>query len=68
LISKLLVQQVTSSVEWNASIHYCKHHDNVREWIAIGPGKSLANLLRRQYPYDRVHPINSIDDINHISL
>lgn len=52
-IPELLVQQVTSTVEWHRSIHFCKSQD-VEEFICFGPGKVLANLLKKEYPLDKI--------------
>ncbi|KAI7861777.1 acyl transferase/acyl hydrolase/lysophospholipase [Spinellus fusiger] len=52
-IPKLLVQQITRTVEWQRSIHYCKGED-VEEFLSFGPGKVLANLLKKEYPLDRI--------------
>ncbi|KAL0097146.1 acyl transferase/acyl hydrolase/lysophospholipase [Phycomyces blakesleeanus] len=61
-IPKLLVNQITSTVEWQRSIHYCKEED-VEEFLCFGPGKVLANLLKKEYPLDCVKSITSADDI-----
>ncbi|KAF7732790.1 hypothetical protein EC973_000064 [Apophysomyces ossiformis] len=61
-IPKLLVRQVTDTVEWLRSIHYCKSQD-IEEFLCFGPGKVLANLLKKEYPLDRVKSITSADDI-----
>ncbi|KAG0173392.1 hypothetical protein DFQ28_009233 [Apophysomyces sp. BC1034] len=61
-IPKLLVKQVTDTVEWLRSIHYCKGQD-IEEFLCFGPGKVLANLLKKEYPLDRIKSITSADDI-----
>ncbi|KAI9316674.1 acyl transferase/acyl hydrolase/lysophospholipase [Dichotomocladium elegans] len=63
-IPKLLVQQVTGTVDWYRSIHYCKSQD-ISEFICFGPGKVLANLLKKEYPLDRIKSITGADDIFH---
>ncbi|KAI9488971.1 hypothetical protein BDB00DRAFT_884673 [Zychaea mexicana] len=52
-IPKLLVEQVTSTVEWQRSISYCKGQD-IEQFISFGPGKVLANLIKKEYPLDRI--------------
>lgn len=52
-IPRLLVEQVTSTVEWQRSIHYCKSQD-IKIFLCFGPGKVLANLLKKEYPLDKV--------------
>ncbi|CAG8539097.1 3904_t:CDS:10 [Paraglomus brasilianum] len=52
-IPSLLVQQITATVQWQKSIKYCKERD-IDSFIAFGPGKVLANLLRKEYPMDHV--------------
>ncbi|KAI8141607.1 acyl transferase/acyl hydrolase/lysophospholipase [Fennellomyces sp. T-0311] len=61
-IPKLLVQQVTATVEWQRSIQYCKEQD-IEQFISFGPGKVLANLIKKEYPLDRIISITSADDI-----
>ncbi|CDS10730.1 hypothetical protein LRAMOSA11216 [Lichtheimia ramosa] len=63
-IAPLLVKQVTSTVEWHRSIEYCKNQ-NVNEFICFGPGKVLANLLKKEHPLDKIRAITSADDILH---
>ncbi|KAG2179314.1 hypothetical protein INT44_006159 [Umbelopsis vinacea] len=62
-IASLLVQQVTSTVEWNRSINYCKKQD-IDEFLCFGPGKVLANLLKKEYPMDKIRSITTADDID----
>ncbi|RUS22672.1 hypothetical protein BC937DRAFT_87871 [Endogone sp. FLAS-F59071] len=52
-IPLLLVQQITATVEWQRSIKYCKDRD-VGDFLCFGPGKVLANLLKKEYPLDRI--------------
>ncbi|KAF8936795.1 hypothetical protein BGZ47_009330 [Haplosporangium gracile] len=53
-ISDLLVRQVTGTVQWHTSIKYLHDQENVHDYISLGPGKVLANLLRKEYPLDFV--------------
>lgn len=61
-IPKLLVEQVTATVEWERSINYCKSQD-IDDFLCFGPGKVLANLLKKEYPLDKIKTITSADDI-----
>ncbi|KAI8970959.1 acyl transferase/acyl hydrolase/lysophospholipase [Pilobolus umbonatus] len=61
-IPKLLVEQVTATVEWEKSINYCKSQD-IDDFLCFGPGKVLANLLKKEYPMDKIKTITSADDI-----
>ncbi|KAI7852869.1 acyl transferase/acyl hydrolase/lysophospholipase [Circinella umbellata] len=63
-IPKLLVQQVTHTVEWQRSITYCKEQD-IKQFICFGPGKVLANLIKKEYPLDKIISITNADDILH---
>ncbi|KAI8973250.1 UV-endonuclease UvdE-domain-containing protein [Mycotypha africana] len=61
-IRKRLFEQVVAPVEWERSIKYCKRQD-VDDFLCFGPGKVLANLLKKEYPLDRIRTITSADDI-----
>ncbi|KAI8337033.1 acyl transferase/acyl hydrolase/lysophospholipase [Chlamydoabsidia padenii] len=61
-IREHLVQQITSPIQWSRSITYCKTQD-VDEFICFGPGKVLANLLKKEYPMDNIKSITGADDI-----
>lgn len=45
-VSDLLVKQVSATVRWDESIH-CMAELGVTRFIEIGPGKVLANLIKR---------------------
>lgn len=49
----MLEKQVTATVQWQKSIKYCKER-GINTFIVIGPARVLANLLRKEYPLDRV--------------
>ncbi|EPB87175.1 hypothetical protein HMPREF1544_06000 [Mucor circinelloides 1006PhL] len=61
-IPKRLVEQVVATVEWERSINYCKGQD-IDDFLCFGPGKVLANLLKKEYPLDKIRTITSADDI-----
>ncbi|KAI9273574.1 hypothetical protein BY458DRAFT_435135 [Sporodiniella umbellata] len=52
-IPQLLVAQIMETVQWERSINYCKGQD-VDEFLCFGPGKVLANLLKKEYPLDKI--------------
>ena len=52
-ILERLVEQVVAPVQWERSIAYCKKQ-GVDDFLCIGPGKVLANLLKKEYPLDRI--------------
>ncbi|KAF9943220.1 hypothetical protein BGZ67_004999 [Mortierella alpina] len=67
-ISDLLVRQVTGTVQWHTSIGYLREQENVHDYISLGPGKVLANLLRKEYPLDFVKTVTTADDIQQWAL
>lgn len=67
-ISDLLVQQVTGTVQWHSSIGYLRDQENVHNYISLGPGKVLANLLRKEYPLDFVKTVTTAEDIQQWTL
>ncbi|GJJ77153.1 [acyl-carrier-protein] S-malonyltransferase [Entomortierella parvispora] len=62
-ISDLLVRQVTGTVQWHTSIAYLREQEDVHDYISLGPGKVLANLLRKEYPTDFVKTVTTASDI-----
>ncbi|KAF9359107.1 hypothetical protein BGX26_000128 [Mortierella sp. AD094] len=67
-ISDLLVRQVTGTVQWHTSIGYLRDKENVHDYISLGPGKVLANLLRKEYPLDFVKIVTTAEDIQQWTL
>ncbi|KAJ1654080.1 hypothetical protein IWQ61_005931 [Dispira simplex] len=59
---ELLVRQVTHTVQWLASQQYCHNH-GIQDFISFGPGRALANLLKREYPKVTIQPIATANDI-----
>ncbi|KAF9326531.1 hypothetical protein BGZ91_001891 [Linnemannia elongata] len=56
-IPGLLVQQVTDTVQWRRSLvnlHSQQQQYDISEYICIGPGKVICNLLRKEYPLDTI--------------
>jgi [acyl-carrier-protein] S-malonyltransferase len=66
-IQKNLGLQITSSVQWVASVEYMAAH-GVQDFIEIGPGKVLKGLIRRINPALRVHNIEKPADIDALTL
>ncbi|KAG9304962.1 hypothetical protein G9A89_003131 [Geosiphon pyriformis] len=65
-IPSLLAAQVTATVQWHRSVKYCKDRD-IHHFIAFGPGRVLANLLRKEYPLDHVKSITTTEDIESLA-
>ncbi|KAG0283316.1 hypothetical protein BGZ96_012325 [Linnemannia gamsii] len=68
-ISGLLVQQVTDTVQWSQSMAnlHSRQHD-ISDYICIGPGKVICNLLRKEYPLDTIRSISTVEDIKQWKL
>ncbi|KAJ1983017.1 [acyl-carrier-protein] S-malonyltransferase [Dimargaris verticillata] len=58
----LLVQQVTHTVAWAPSVSYCQRNGIVH-FISVGPGKVLANLLKREHPKDKIIPVTNVEEL-----
>ena len=54
------MRQVTGTVQWHTSIKYLRDQENVHDYISLGPGKVLANLLRKEYPLDFVKYVSRL--------
>ncbi len=63
LIQKNLGLQITSSVQWVASVEKMAAL-GVEDFVEIGPGKVLKGLIRRINPGLRVHNIEKPSDID----
>ncbi|KAJ1927340.1 [acyl-carrier-protein] S-malonyltransferase [Tieghemiomyces parasiticus] len=61
-IVDLLVRQVTGTVLWAPSVEYCRGQ-GVENFIVFGPGKVLANLLRREHPRDKIKMVSELEDV-----
>ncbi|RKO97270.1 hypothetical protein CXG81DRAFT_21389 [Caulochytrium protostelioides] len=57
-----LAAQVTGTVQWYRSMLYARD-DRVHEWAVIGPSRVLFNLLRKEFPEDKVWPIATAADL-----
>ena len=67
VIQKNLGLQITSSVEWVASVEYMASQ-GVQDFVEIGPGKVLKGLIRRIDPALRVYNIEKPEDIDALSF
>ena len=67
VIRQNLVQQITASVQWVASIEYMVSQ-GVMEFIEIGPGKVLKGLMRRINSSIVVHNIEKPADIESLTI
>ena len=56
---------MTGTVQWHTSIAYLREQEDVHDYISLGPGKVLANLLRKEYPTDFVKTVTTASDIEH---
>ncbi len=61
-IPALLAKQITSSVQWVASVEYMASQ-GVEHFIEIGPGKVLKGLIRKINPALKVFNIETPQDI-----
>ncbi|MDC0943015.1 ACP S-malonyltransferase [Pelagibacteraceae bacterium] len=61
-IKKLLVDQIYSPVRWRESMIEMSEN-NVKNFIEIGPGKSLSGMVKRTIPNVNCFSINAIADI-----
>jgi [acyl-carrier-protein] S-malonyltransferase len=63
-ISHLLENQITDTVQWYPAIEYLRNACQLRDWIAVGPTSVLANLLRKDFPQDRIRLVIKASDIH----
>ena len=67
LLPNLLTNQVEQKVRWRESVNYMIIN-NVDQFIEIGPGKILSNLIKRIDKNVKVNAINSDEDIKNLDL
>ena len=65
-IKKLLVDQIFSTVKWRESLIYMSDN-NVKNFIEIGPGKTLSGMVKRTLKDVNSFSINSIADIEKLN-
>ena len=61
-VKRLLISQIEKKVRWLESIEYMIHND-VKNFVEIGPGKVLSGLIKRINKNVNVSSINSEEDI-----
>ena len=65
LIKQLLIDQISSTVKWRQSIINI-HKAGVKNFIEIGPGKTLTGMVKRTVKNVNCFSINSITDIKNL--
>ena len=66
-IRNLMIKQIEKRVRWRESINFMISQ-NINNFIEIGPGKVLINLIKRSYKDAKVCAINNISDIQNIEI
>ncbi|KAJ3048290.1 hypothetical protein HK097_010702 [Rhizophlyctis rosea] len=61
-IRRLMYEQVTKTVQWQRSMRFAREK-GVGEWVVVGPSRVLANLLKKEFPGDRIRPIATPEDL-----
>ncbi len=61
-IKPLLIDQITSKVRWRESVNYMIK-EGVNDFLEIGPGKVLSNLVKKINIEVKTSSINKIEDI-----
>lgn len=62
-IQARLLMQIVAPVRWTHSIDCLRDEHGVRDWLCIGPGKTLAQLLQRDFPDDCVQVVDEFEDL-----
>jgi len=62
-IKNLLIRHLVEPVRWQETIDYFTNH-GVTQLIQIGPGKTLANLLKREADAPEVIVIDKVEDLD----
>ena len=66
-LRNLLIKQIESRVRWRESINFILSN-KINNFIEIGPGKVLINLIKRIDKNIKVCSVNNIEDIKQIKL
>lgn len=61
LIKSYLLQQIDNTVPWFHSIQYCKQY-GVQRFLIFGPNKVLGNLIRKDFPFDCVRFLTTLEE------
>ena len=67
LLANLLLRQIESRVRWRESVNFMISN-NINQFIEIGPGKVLSNLIRRSDKNLKVNAINNEKDITDLKI
>jgi len=62
-IKNLLCKQITATVQWQKSTLYV-HNDKCSDWYVLGPARVLTNLVKRDYPGDRIVSFSTCKEID----
>ena len=62
-LNNLLIDQIESRVRWRESVNFIINNKN-SNFIEIGPGKVLSNLIKRIDNNVKVSAINNEEDIS----
>ena len=62
VIKSLLIDQITSRVQWRESISYMIN-EKVTNFVEIGPGKVLSGLVKKINKEVKIKNISSLNDI-----
>jgi [acyl-carrier-protein] S-malonyltransferase len=62
-IRDLLKKQITQTVQWQRSTQMVRDIGEGREWLVLGPARVLTNLMKRDYPNDRIVSLSTVDEI-----
>ena len=64
-LKPLIVSQITSTVQWHASINYLVGQEGVHDFIAVGPHRVVSNLLKKEYPDGACHvvSVSTLEDL-----
>ena len=66
-LKDLLIKQIENRVRWRESVVNMISND-INQFIEIGPGKVLSNLVKRINRDVKINNINSISDIENIKI
>ena len=67
ILRNLLIKQIESRVRWRETINFILSN-KINNFIEIGPGKVLINLIKRIDKNIKICSINNVEDIKKIEL
>ncbi|KAL3901108.1 MAG: hypothetical protein SGCHY_000861 [Lobulomycetales sp.] len=70
-VKELLQRQITETVRWQEStklVHEDSSPEEGREWLVLGPAKVLTNLLKRDYPGDKIVSLATAKELERFLL